>query len=310
MSKRWLRTIVLAACVIGGLLATTFVFADVVAVARPPAVLPGFITNSKWLLRLPLDEPVVYRGVVGFDGAGANSPSILYPAPNLVGLLAAVLTHGAIIESTKNDQKSKLQQDADKVLSPYRDILAKFSSRDLLRRALTKTANSANGASIEKSEDSGSVVVVASDPVFSLTQDQKAIVLDNTIDIQLPGTSSVAAYRNVIRIVSMPLNVAEPSSLWLANDGQQLKDESVELVAVSIDIASLDAAIGTSQESLPYRTVRYREGSVEKMERAQILNNRCGRLLIRTLRGMLLSVPASVQDVDGVAGQCALRAGS
>jgi hypothetical protein len=41
----------------------------------------------------------------------------------------------------------------------------------------------------------------------------------------------------------------------------------------------------------PHRTVRYRLGGEERMERAQVLSERCDRLLIRNLRGWLMSVP-------------------
>jgi hypothetical protein len=44
-----------------------------------------------------------------------------------------------------------------------------------------------------------------------------------------------------------------------------------------------------------FRTVRYQEGGAEKIERAQVLEQQCGRTVLRTLRGWLLSVPAQVE---------------
>jgi hypothetical protein len=37
--------------------------------------------------------------------------------------------------------------------------------------------------------------------------------------------------------------------------------------------------------------VRYNEGGTERMERAQVVSEQCGQLVLRTLRGNLISVP-------------------
>jgi hypothetical protein len=46
-----------------------------------------------------------------------------------------------------------------------------------------------------------------------------------------------------------------------------------------------------------YRTVRYPQGSSEQIERATLMAQSCDRLVIRNLRGTLMSVPA--QDPQG-----------
>lgn len=249
--------------------------------------------NTKWCLRLPLDGPVVYRGVASFDEAGTGTGSFLYPAPNAVGMLAAVFTHALFVDSAKKDQKDKLQTAADKVLLPYKAVLDKFNYRDLLRRAVEKTPTGINAKIIEATGDPGREIVVESAPVFSLTQDQKAVILDNAIVIHVPGTAPEAAYRTTMRVVSSPRDVADPTAFWTANDGEKIKDESAKLVGESLIIAFHDAAASANRDSVPYRTIRYREGSAEKIERAQVLSSHCDRMLIRTLRGTLMSVPAS-----------------
>ena len=51
------------------------------------------------------DSNVVFHGVVSFDKAGGPGAQFLNPAPNLAGMVAAVLTHGIIVESSKSAQK-------------------------------------------------------------------------------------------------------------------------------------------------------------------------------------------------------------
>ncbi len=60
-------------------------------------------------------------------------------------------------------------------------------------------------------------------------------------------------------------------------------------LAQSIEIALADTpgSVGTE----PFRTVRYPEGGIERMERAQVIRAHCGLLVLRTLRGNLMAVP-------------------
>lgn len=263
------------------------------AVPTAPPTTTAKPDPAGWGLRLPADGKVSYRGVVGFDQAGTGGGAMVYPAPSAVGLLVAVLAHGAIVESAKNAQKEKMQTEANKVLSPYQDALNSFDSRELMRRALGKATSRANGRLIEQNDDPGQDMVVQSVPVFSLTQDQKAIVLDNTIGIQMPGAAAGSVYQSTIHVVSGAKEVDEPLAYWTSNNAERLKEESAQLVAESLVIALQYIAVDAKTQSAPFRTVRYREGSVEKMERAQVLSTVCERLLIRTLRGLLMSVPVS-----------------
>lgn len=130
-------------------------------------------------------------------------------------------------------------------------------------------------------------------PVFSLTQDETALVLDNVISISQPGAAS---YVNTIRIVSAPSQAPNLVQYWSANQGEKLKSLSVGLVADSLQIAMKGANGSFGGETPTYKTVRYLEGKTEKMERAQLLGEQCNRALIKTLRGWLMSVPVERTD--------------
>lgn len=247
---------------------------------------------ANWFLRLPADEHVVFRGVVSFDKAGAGQSGMMYPAPNAAGFLAAVLTHGLITESVKQGQKAKMQSEADQVLSPYQEILGQYSSRELMQRGLEKTHVGKNKQLLDVQVVPKGEWLVVSTPVFFMTQDQKAIVLDNTVAISKPGSPEVTTSQKTIRVVSVARPEEDLQRFWAANRGEQIKEETAGLLAESLQIAWTDVVGGLGAGADTYRTVRYFEGSVEKMERAQVLVDHCDRLVVKTLRGSLMSVPA------------------
>src|SRR5882757_2396630 len=261
--------------------------------------------DSSWSLRLPKDDKVIYRGVVSFDEAGVGNRQITYPAPNAVGMLAAVLTHGAIVGSMRDSQKNKLQEAADKVLLPYRSVLDSYKHQELMRRGLEKTFTGGSKKLVESTEKPGADWFIESAPVFSITQDQTAIILDNSASIYAPNAPSAAAYQNTVTVVSLAKEGTDLATFWTANSGEKLKEESASLLAESLDIILSEMASGPSKEGNPYKTVRYFEGTTEKMERGQLISERCGQVLIKTLRGGLMSVPARRGTATAPASDCA-----
>jgi hypothetical protein len=253
--------------------------------------------DIEWAVRAPKEERVVFQGAVSFDGAGSGAAGMLYPAPNLAGFLAAVITHGLLVESTKKGQKDKLQQEADKVLVPYQDVLNGYTATELMRRSVDKATTGRGKRLLDASQSGDTGWLVESTPAFSLTQDQSAIVLDNGIAIYAPGDRANAAYKNVVRVVSRPKAADDLAVFWTAGGGEKLKDESANLLAESLDIA-LNQAAGDAGNANPHKTFRYLEGGSEKMERGQLVSERCGRVVLKTLRGWLMSVPSRQPAAD------------
>jgi hypothetical protein len=254
---------------------------------------PSLVSKDRdWILRLPKDDKVVYRGVVSLDGPDRASPSILYPASDAASLLAGIITHGILVGSANKIQKNKLQDKADEVLSPYHAVLDTFNHKELMQRALERTSMGGSKKLIEFSEKPEAGWLIESTPVFSITQDQSAIILDNSIAIYTPDAEPATAYRNNVKVVSQARDGENLDGFWIANQGEKLKEESASLFAQSLDIAVGEATRGASDENNAYKTIRYLEGNTEKMERAQIVSERCNRVVIKTLRGSLMSVPA------------------
>lgn len=234
--------------------------------------------SPRWSIQLPVTDPVAFRGQPNFDGAGVGTGPMSYPAPNAAGFLAAVIVHGLINESVKREQKNKLQQEADRVLEPYRTVLARLTHAELARGAQAMP------------EAQGEAWQIESVPVFTMTQDQAALVLDNAVSVRRTG-SAAPAYQSVIRVVSIPLSDAEPAAYWSRDDGAMLRQVTSLLMRESMELAVAMAAKPTPEGSGMAKTFRYLEGKAERVERATLVSEGCMRRVLLTLRETLLSVP-------------------
>jgi hypothetical protein len=260
------------------------------AVLAGTSLLPAYAMppSTPWTLRPPIGDPVVYRGIVEHERVhGVASSRVAYPAPNVGVFVAAVLTHAAINESVKNVQQERQQTQADAVLLPLRGELATITHADLMQLALARLPASAGTLGAADQPYAG--WQVSSAPVFMMTPDRRALVLDNTIGVFGPGETAKPAYAVTIRVVSQPRVEPDPLAAWMAPDA--VRQESARLLAHSLAVALRDAVRGGASGAVPFRTIRYLQGPEEKMERAQPVEAWCQRQVVRNLRGWLLSVP-------------------
>lgn len=252
--------------------------------------------DASWLVRAPVTDRVAYQGVASFEDAGIGSHGFLYPAPNLVGLFAAIVAHGVVAGAMQDKKRTAIQETADKVLAPYQPTLERITHAVLLPQGLAKMRS----GNVKAVTPSGSAEtgqwLFETIPVYSMTQDQRALVLDNALLVRSPEAGAPVVYRNVVRVVAKPLPAPDDSSsiasIWLAEDGRLLKDLSAELLAESFELLLGDLAQAQAPaEDRPQKTVRYLEGGSLKMERAAPIAERCDRAVLKTLRGWLMSVP-------------------
>lgn len=219
-----------------------------------------------------------------------SGATMLYPAPSLAGFFAAVLTHAAIVQGVRASEISAKQAEADKVLEPHSNVLTRMSSQALIEsssKRLTITT-------LER----GRGLVVEIVPQYSLSSDRRVIVLDNAIRIRNASKSNTSVFENTVRVVSRPCDADDPLAHWSANDGQALIDESAAMLAHSVEIALMPSQ---NERNIAARTQRYRFGASQKMERGQVVAELCGRVVLRTLRDWLMSVPT---ETTGDAERC------
>lgn len=268
--------------------------------ARADGEASAIAPDTQWSVKLPADKEVVFHGVINADAAGLSPGGILYPAQGPILFLAAIVTHAIILEGKKRGQLSQQQEDADKVLLPYQPVIDKMDARDLVKTALAASAQGKSVKAVDTTPNPQTETILESTPVFWMTADQESIIVDNILSIRRPGGTEKPAYSNVIRVVAAPHNSPAPQNHWIGNDNN-LWETAVKLLAESIEIGLKDANVAATDEK-PFRTVRFNEGQQEKIERAQLIEDRCGRMLLKTLRGSLMSVPrvktVNTQPID------------
>lgn len=257
------------------------------AITRPPP-----LAQFGFALRPPDKGTVRFHGVVSREAGVGQASSMVYAIPagaGLAGLIVAAVTHGALAEAARQGAISKEQEAADAVLVPYRDALANFSHQDLMQRALDQLSYSGSKQLLSSHASDASGWTVESTPIFSMTQDQSALVLDNAIVISNAALPD-SVFRTVVRVVSDAHQDAP--AIWLSNNGQSLKDECVQLFAHSLHLLLKSAAVtADANVDAPNRTFRYLEGKTQKTERAQLVEHACDRAVIKTLRDRLMSIP-------------------
>jgi hypothetical protein len=263
-----------------------------IAAALAAVAMTGAAQAADLRVVLPGDRPVAFRGALSLDAVGTGTGSFLYPAPNAAGLLVAVLTHSALVEQQKAAQKEKLQETADKVLDKYRAVLDQITNAKLAEAALGRL-HWEGATTVGATATAAQGWVIEGTPVLTMTQDQRALFLDAEFKVTEPGAAAAAPV--AVRVVSQALEPDGVTGQWMANDGSVLKEQAAALFMQALRIALDARRLGAMPDA--YRTVRYPQGSSEQIERATLMVRSCDRLVIRNLRGTLMSVPA--QDPQG-----------
>ncbi len=180
------------------------------AVAAAQLLSSGWAAADEATVRLPLEERVVFQGVLSLDHAGSSIGPMLYAVP-AGGLPIAVVAHAAMIRSDRDRQIAVLRKSADKVLEPLMPMLQQFKHADLLQRALPKMTRAIPPGAF-----------LGSTPVFLMTQDQSAIIVENVIALYPAPGSSKPQYRNTIRAVSRAQDAEDLTAMWAGNGGEKL----------------------------------------------------------------------------------------
>jgi hypothetical protein len=251
---------------------------------------------GNWTVYLPKDvEKVIYKGIPDTDKAnGKGGQGMLYPAPNAAGFLAAVITHGIISQSAVAHEKNQLQEKADKVLEPYQPVINNFSYKQLMEDGLKKVSFAGNKqlfAFQERSKD----WTINSVPIFYMTANQSAIIIENMIEIYPPNASK-PQFSYTTKIISPSYGNGSPSEYWLANEGERLKQVSINVFTDSLNIAMQAATGKLNAENVSYKTFRYYEGDIERMERGQLISEDCRSITIKNLSGWIMSFPKKINQ--------------
>ena len=264
--------------------------------------------DTDWQIRTPAVGKLVFKGTPDGVGAGAIAGTLVIPAPGVAGLVASLIVYGLIANAQQSEQRTKAQVEADKVIAPYQPTLDKLPVNDIYQAALDKTRFGRTKSLMVPVNAAVNTEVIEIVPIFTLTQDQRALVLDNLVSVFSPKGSTNSAsqliYKNVVRVVSNPLPAAADAATpmvdsWTAADGRLLSQVASSLLSESLDMVLAELALGSAVVEAEQKTIRYLEGGLQQVERATLVSKRCDRLNLKTLRGWLMSVPVAAVAASG-----------
>jgi hypothetical protein len=290
---------VIALALLAGLLTTQAHAAEssavVAAGGRVDVASAQAAQTQDWALRLPNDTNLQFCGVLSNESVVGSGSAMLYPAPNVAGLVAALVTHGLLNSAARKREATLAQETANKVLDPYRGLIGDLRHDDVFQLALAqRRANGKSRVAVPGEAPSADWMFVV-EPVFSMTQDQNALLLDIAVVVYAPNAPATPAYQNALRVVSAPIASDDPLVFWSENKGQNLKAVSAQLMAMALELAANEVDKNNPKDgessAANQRTMRYVQGKSERIERAELLRVTCDRAVIKTLRGGLMWVP-------------------
>jgi hypothetical protein len=269
------------------------------------------IAASPIYLRVPNQELVQFSGLLNDEYVGGTPANFLYPG-GVVGLVVGVITQSAVESHKQNKQKQSMRELADRVLVPYQPTLSRFTYRELMQRALDGLPTAASKTLLKFQDPAGTGLTIECAPVFFMTRDTLSIVMENPILIHADTANAKAppAFKNMVKIVAKPRRqrAEGEADSWITPDGAELEAVAIEELRDSLNLALTEAAQGFLNHSTEYRNVHYLEGSREKVEHAQVLADLPDHLILKTLRGWIMSVPVGAAidaKLSAAAGQAA-----
>ena len=212
----------------------------------------------------------------------------------------------------QNSVEKKVIDQANLVVEKYQNYIDTFSAETIFHSIVSNLDDQysfqiVKYSSEENIEDMDGWVLHAT-PVFYLTQDERELVVKNLIYFHSTEDPEKIMGRNIIEVASKKLSEQEPYSKWVSDD--LMMSKAANLYALSLNLFIDDVLSRHKNESEVESTFRYFQGGEKLFERGQLVKQECGRVVVRTLRGWLLSLPYSSlrnSDLEIVDDNCKLE---
>lgn len=255
-----------------------------------------FASDLPIVWRLPGTESIVWQGMLPNEGGAVQMGQQigLYPVGNagLAGLIVAVATHAAISQMQQSEEKKRAQKAADLALSPFQPALGEWKMAEL-RAAVVLAARQANLTLLgDDQSPAGTGIFIETVPLFSMSLDHAVLVLDAQIRVGRLG-EKIPEKEVMIRVISTPLDIADPRAYWAKDESQMIKRAASEMMKHVLQL-STSTSIWVAPQETSVKTFRYLQGTTQRIERAEELQSDCARLILRNLRQSIMSVPRKV----------------
>lgn len=265
-------------------------------------------------LAVNIAEDSVLQGQFDFDELHGGAGGMLYPGYGAASFLVGIAVHAAVANSATDKKKDSVVDRANQVVQKYQVGVDKFakeeffvaqaeSSNDLQALTIKAAARRIGGGGDSLAEANS--WLLTSDPVFYMTQDERELVLQNVVRLTRADEPEKILYENIIEIASVPIHEAPRDAYWLAEG--RLEEQLGKLFVDSLVLAADDVLRHFDGVTATQVTFRYNQGGERKIQRGTLVQAQCERVVLRTLRGWLKSLPvSSVEDAELLFknGQC------
>ena len=256
-------------------------------------------------VEINFQDDVKFQGQYSYDDVELEGNNMAYPADSGAAFLTAILVHAVAADSTKNNALSQAQKNANYVLKPYEKYLQEFENDELVSSVIAKVNDNFpfQVVKYDRSKLQPSGLVLKSDPVFYMSQDQRELILKHAIYVHRNNEPDKILYKNAVEISSNRIEQKDIFAFWV-NDNN-LPKLSAELYGMSIDLLINDMLTGADNaHGSKQRTFRYMQGGKKRFERGVLVKEECNRSTIRTLRGWLKSFPNDTKIVTSNGDEC------
>lgn len=254
---------------------------------------------NPWAQLLLYAATFAVANAVGRNNA-ASSEELIVSTDQTVGAAVAVADLG-------QQKRFENQDDVNKVIRPYAEALKGTSLLDLLSsaRPALDARGLALGTDAAPARPDRSVRIA---PLFVFATDQRSVHVDTTVGFGEPPADAKGPDPRVLRVVvhSTANDSFDISDHWLRDGARSLRSTLASLVVEAVDVARgrYSAALPPAQGR--QRTVRLRLGAESVFVRGAVAASDCGRVIVDTLEGYLMVVPAAaLRDRDLLPERCA-----
>jgi hypothetical protein len=241
------------------------------------------LQDKKVTFSLSDAQLVDLRGKYRSNDTIGQSTIMYQGGAGLIGLLAQIGTHAAIVNSSRNGKLSLAQEQANEQVKPLLDLtkemtvltlLGKYSSELLSAEAATKNT-----------------LIVR--PIFfsNSEMNQLSLKLVAWIPSEQKGRKKKFLYQNIVEVYGSSLDDTERQSLLLNTD-DMLTSKLSKLLQTAMHVVSNDLKGIYDRVDRTNKTYFIKEGTQNKVVRGSLVEENCGYYVIQDLHSWLIAFPA------------------
>lgn len=225
------------------------------------------------------------RGTYNQDDSANASPILYQGGAGLLGMLAQIGTHSAIIDSQRNAKLARLQEQANSKIAALTDL-----TEDLL---LVELAGSKNSSSSLLKETNATTVHLR--PIFFSNEDMNQLSLHVIAWIPNPSMrknkkTQQFIYKNMIQVHNPVLSEIHVENLL--HEDEKLRVEIFSrMLTKALDIIKTDVAGGYKDVEQKSETFLIKNGQKTKVVRGTVMASTCQHRIIKSLHSWLIAYP-------------------